>query len=94
MNTKDADKIKNVMAFIVARYKDDEDAALAVIGVKTDPTYEPTEEEMKAVYDNVLDLILGVTDFAISQIEMLALLMRVDTDTLIQRLALGMAVML
>lgn len=89
MNVEVADNMKDTIAFLVARYKDDEEGAMAVLGIKEDPT----DDEVQVAGEKVLDMLLLMTDFAISQINMLAMIVGVSTDKMLATLGIQMAKM-
>lgn len=90
MNTEIADNMKDTIAFFVARYNDDKEAAKVILGIYGE---NPTEEEAKAVQGKVVDMLLMMTDFALSQIKMMAMIVGVDTDKFLRTLGTQMAVM-
>jgi hypothetical protein len=89
MDVEHADTIKDIIAFITARWKDDEDAAKAIMGWMDGR--EPTEAEMEVLADNVMGLLMGVTDFAISQLQFMAMLTGVCMEKMMSVLGIQMA---
>jgi hypothetical protein len=89
MDAECADHMKDVIAFITARWKDDEDAAKAIMGWPGD--HKPTEAEMEILGVNVIRLLFGVTDFAISQLQFMAMLTGVSMEKMMSVLGIQMA---
>jgi hypothetical protein len=91
VNVEHADTIKDVIAFITARWKDDEDAAKALLGWMDGR--EPTEAEMEVLADNVLGLLMGMTDFAISQLQLMGMIAGVGMEKMMTTIGIQMAKM-
>lgn len=92
MNTETADHMKDVIAFLVARSKDDEEAALAIVGMKLEEGYEPTDEEAEYTSRQVMKLTLGLADFALAEIRVLATLMGRRPSEILRVLGQGIAI--
>lgn len=90
MDVEVADSMKDTIAFLVARYKDDEAAGKVLLGIGDGP---PTEEEAKAVAEKLVSMLLLMTDFAISQISLLGEIVGVSTDKMLATLGIQMAKM-
>lgn len=88
-----AERMQDVIAFLTARWKDDEDAGRRIVGMKggADEHYEYTVEEWVEVANNTSDLLVAMTDFALSNIQTLALMVGCSTERMIEGLALSMA---
>lgn len=68
MNIEAADRCKNVIAFLTARANKDEEAAMVLAGS----------------CEQALDLLLGMTDFALSQCEVMAKIVGLDMKAFLQ----------
>lgn len=89
MNVEVADNMKDTIAFLVARYQNDEAAAMAVLGVVNNPT----DKEVESVGAKTVEMLLLMTDFAISQTSLLAEVVGVSTDRMLATLGIQMAKM-
>lgn len=90
MNTDTADKMKDVIAFITARYKDDLDAAKVILGIPEDGIIA-SYNQAADIIDNLVSLSLVLCDFAINQTEILATIIKTDAETLIKKWAMDVA---
>lgn len=90
MNTNEKDQLRDTVAFLTARYRDDEEGAKAILGLGID--HDPTDAEMAEVSGKVVGMILSMTDFAIGQVKMVAMLLGVDFEQVMETIGIAMAI--
>ncbi len=86
MNTELADHMRDITAFISARYRDDEEGAMALVGIKDNMTVD----EYADAFMRTGDLLLGMTDFLISNLKFLAILTGLNPDNVMDTLTMTM----
>lgn len=91
MNTDTADIMKDVIAFITARYKNDEEATKVILGIPENCLLEG--EEAEAVTNRVINMLICMSEFTLSQLGALALMLRVDVGVLIAKLGMQVTIM-
>ncbi len=77
----------DVIAFMMARFKDDEAAAIALLGLKE----YPTPEEADITGERLTNILLGMTDFAISGIKAMAMMVGCTPEKMMETLCMQMA---
>ena len=78
-NTTESERVATVTAFLTARYKDDEMAAISLLG--------SMEEGLDP--DKISDLLLGLADFCISHIMILTEIAGITVDQFLETMGLS-----